>query len=386
MKNIKAWIAANEDIGILGLGLALALALRLLLRDYLSQDADHFYLPWFDFMRNNGGFASLKFPFSNYSPLNLYFLLGSIFLKDTFGVSRLLAIKLIGIGFDFVGAYFVIKLINLKFRQRIIGYLGGLMFLFLPTVIINSGMWGQTDSTYTTFLFATAYGLLRKRPSLALAAFGLALAFKLQAVFLAPFLLLICILNELPFKSLLMTPAALFATLLPAWAAGRPLGDLLMVYFGQMDNFSYLNMNAPTFYALLDQAVYAEFSLAGIVLAAGVLLIVIAALYKLRPVITADMLLSLAALSLLITPYILPKMHERYFYPAEGFSLILAFYRPRTVLAPVILQAVALCTYHTYFFSQTIVPLPILAFVMLAPIGIVLYDFYRQLKTERQAA
>ncbi len=283
MTKIKLWIVSKEDYLLLLAGAFLALVLRLLLRDYVSEDAEHFYLPWFDLMRSNGGFAALKIDFSNYSPLNLYFLLVSILLKDNFGVSRILAIKLIGIGFDFVAAYFVLKLINLRFKQRIVGILGGLTFLFLPTIFLNSGLWAQTDSTYTAFLFATVYGLLRKRYTLAMAAFGLAFAFKLQTIFLAPLLFLLVILGEIPLKSLLAAPAALFVTLLPAWAAGRPLGNLLGLYFGQMGHFPDLTMNAPNFYAFLDYSVSPEFSLAGIVLAAGVLLVCLAAVYKLRP-------------------------------------------------------------------------------------------------------
>ena len=383
MKKLSLWVLAKEDYLFLSLGALLALVLRLLLRDYVSQDADHFYLPWFEFLRSNGGFAALKLNFSNYSPLNLYFLLISVFLKDSFGVSRILAIKLIGIVFDFVAAYFVIKIINLKFKQRIVGFLGGLTFLFLPTVFINSGLWAQTDGTYTAFLFAAVYGLLRKRYNLALVAVGLAFAFKLQAIFLIPLLFLLVILSELPLKSLWFAPAALFATLLPAWAAGRPLVDLIAFYFGQMNSFPDLTMNAPTFYAFLDTSVNEYFSLAGIVLAAGVLLVCLSAVYKIRPKMTAAMLINLATISVLLTPYILPKMHERYFYPAEGFSLILAFYRPRTILAPVLLQLITLCTYHNYFFSEVLIPLPILAIFMLIPMGIVIYDLYRQIQEQR---
>jgi len=54
--------------------------------------------------------------------------------------------------------------------------------------VMNSGVWGQCDSIYATFCAASLVSLVRGRPWAASAWFGVAFAFKLQAIFLLPVL------------------------------------------------------------------------------------------------------------------------------------------------------------------------------------------------------
>jgi len=58
-------------------------------------------------------------------------------------------------------------------------------------VIINGAAWGQCDAIYTAFCLGSLYFILADRPAWACILFGLALSFKLQAVFFAPVLLLL---------------------------------------------------------------------------------------------------------------------------------------------------------------------------------------------------
>lgn len=46
-----------------------------------------------------------------------------------------------------------------------------------------------------------------------------------------------------------------------------------------------------------------------------------------------EVLLTAAAASLLLAPYLLPKMHDRYFYPFELTAIILACLQPRSCKA-----------------------------------------------------
>ena len=83
------------------------------------------------------------------------------------------------------------------------------------------------------------------------------------------------------FRELLWFPAAYAATCVPALLLGKPLGDILGVYFGQAAEYSgYLNLNAPNMYALIPHGaevntalaarlgILAAFALAAAVLAA----------------------------------------------------------------------------------------------------------------------
>ena len=59
---------------VLGLVSFLALVVRLSLFDFESSDLSGALSPWYDFIVSYGGFSALKYDFSNYSPLYLYFL------------------------------------------------------------------------------------------------------------------------------------------------------------------------------------------------------------------------------------------------------------------------------------------------------------------------
>ncbi len=61
------------------------------------------------------------------------------------------------------------------------------LVLALPTVILNSSAWGQADSIYTAWLMVALWHLLNHQNNRALVFFGVALAFKLQAILLLPF-------------------------------------------------------------------------------------------------------------------------------------------------------------------------------------------------------
>ena len=152
-----------------------------------------------------------------------------------------------------------------------------------------------------------------------------------------------------------------------------------------MESFDQLTLNAPTFYALIDNSVNYLFNNAGVIVAGALVMLAVYALYKLRPNLTPDLMVTLAAVCLLLIVYLLPKMHERYFFPAEVFFLLAAFYRPRLAWVVVALQVTALSTYVSYFFGGTFLPLPIASLVNLAVLVLVLMDAGRLALANRAA-
>ena len=53
------------------------------------------------------------------------------------------------------------------------------LVLIIPTVMLNSGMWGQCDSIYTTFVILALYFLVKEKYSLSFIMLGISFAFKL---------------------------------------------------------------------------------------------------------------------------------------------------------------------------------------------------------------
>ena len=370
-KGIRSERALRKSL--LAVGILLAIMVRYLLLPFESNDYRVIML-WYDFIVQHGHFAALKYDFAPYNVLYFYlWATAAYFFPD---LHSFLAIKIISIIFDFVLAFFVYRCVRLKYREPnegAIPILAALTALLAPTVVLNSA--GQVDATYTSFLVACLYYLLAGRQAAAFIAFGVAFTFKLQSVFLAPFLLWLLVKKEVNWRYVWLSPAVYLVFILPAWFIGRPFADLLMIYFGQADEFRYLNMNAPNLYQWIPNAYY-DFYPVGMAFTAMVALGIAYFVYKSRVKITADRLVFLATFSVLVMPYFLPKMHERYFFPADVIAIILAFYCPRYWYVPVVIGSVSFLAYRSFvhmpfLFNIAILPqwLPAVLLLLIAVLG-----------------
>lgn len=361
----------NEAI-ILGFGLVLALWLRLALWPYETLDYLDFFGPWYDHLQASSGLAGLATVDANYTPPYLYLL--TISATGLSFLPKLLAIKLIGISFDFVAAMLIYKIVRLRHSQGMLPLLAALLFLFAPTVVLNSALWGQVDIIYATGLLTCLYFVLRQRPVLATLAFGLALSFKLQAIFLLPLLLILAWQRQLiRWVHFLLLPLVYVAMMIPAWLAGRPLLEMLTIYLQQANTYRELTMNAPNLYQWLPNSQYELLYPAGMVFALAMVGLFILIVQKSGLSLTNGRLVQIAVLSALLLPYVLPKMHERYFFVADLLSLILVLYYPRLFLVPLLTMVASLFSYFPFLFGRTIIPLPVLAFLPLIAIGILLW-------------
>ena len=349
-------------LGVLG-----ALAVRWPLLPFESQDARNLFVAW-DFLVANG-FSELRYDIHLYNPPYFYLLAGaSAFLS---WLPDLFAIKSVSVVFDFLLAFFVGKCVGLRYPEsKTKPVLAALVTLFAPTVVLNSAMWGQADAIYTAFLAGCLYFLLAGRQVRAFAAFGLAVSVKLQAVFLAPLFLWLLVKRAVDWRSFLAAPVVWFALLLPAWFFGRPLVDLLLIYVNQAGRATRLTMQAPNLYMWLPPSWYDAYPLFT-ALAVGVVVAGALVVRSSRARITPEIIVFLASFSVLLMPFILPKMHDRYFFPAEVFTIVLAFWFPRFWYAPVVLGLVSTVNYIRYLHEVLLFPLPWLA-VALAALLVVL--------------
>jgi Gpi18-like mannosyltransferase len=100
--------------------------------------------------------------------------------------------------------------------------------------VINSAAWGQSDAIYTAFCIGSLYFLLKVRPAWACVLFGLAISFKLQAIFFLPVLLIVLLRRKFAMKYLLLIPAVFLLMLAPAFIAGRDAWSLPTIYVEQI--------------------------------------------------------------------------------------------------------------------------------------------------------
>jgi len=378
-----------------------AFAVRFLFIDQVSGDYRAFVSGWYDYLDANGGFAAVGADISNYNPPYLYLLAAVTYLP----LSKIVAIKMISMVFDVLLAAFAALIVRQRFPHPVMPLLCFAVVLFAPTVVVNSAAWGQCDSIYAAFCLGSLYFLLRNKPWWAAAFFGVALSFKLQAIFFLPVLIIVLVVNRQRLLALLAVPAAFAVMLVPAILAGRDLGSLLMIYphqvstggtatagtgfsgggsgagqlarggsgappgstgargFGQPGGSgNALTQNAPTFYQWLGSSAGAIWKFLG--LAASALVVAGAALatwLRRRPLTSAEIVV-LATTVVLAVPFFLPEMHERYFYLADALTIVMAFYVRRYWPVAVLVSACSLLSYAPFLWQKTIVALPLVAF------------------------
>ena len=297
------------------LPIGLAFFLRALLLDYQSADYQMFLSQWAAAFRDGGGFAAVKLPIGNYNAPYLYFLAAISYLP----IPDLYLIKLFSILFDVVlawGGFRLVRHFAPESPNRPL--LCFCLLLLLPTVILNGAFWGQCDALYGALTLHALACALERRNRSSLLLLGIAFSFKLQTVFVLPLWGGLWLLRRVRFRELLWFPAAYAATCVPALLLGKPLGDILGVYLGQAAEYSgYLNLNAPNMYALIPHGAEVNTAPAarlGILAAFALAAAVLAALLVFRRQADDRALLAAAVVLAIGVPFLLPHMHERYFF------------------------------------------------------------------------
>ncbi|MBI5823220.1 MAG: hypothetical protein HZB18_04275 [Chloroflexi bacterium] len=313
-----------------------AVVLRIVAIPNSNPDMVVYNLPWYQELHERGIDKALGTNFSNYTPPYTYLLALATF---TYGlISPLTAIKLIPICFDLLGVIFVYKIVKLKYQHGNLPPLAAAIYFAAPTVILNSAYWGQADSIYTSALLVCLYFLMTEKPLFSMLALGAAFSVKAQAVFLLPFLGVMALRKRIHWLYLGVAPLIYLIAILPVVLLGRPFADALLIYARQSDTFNLLSMNAPNIYNLFRREWYS------IVLPFGFAITVVATLvwmyttWQATAELSGKYIILIAFISTALIPYLLPKMHDRYFYPADVFSILLAFYWPSLWFMPILYQ------------------------------------------------
>ncbi len=342
-------IMKNRKVVLFAGLIAAAVILRWFLFPKINSDLGYFLIPWYTYISEHGGFFALRNPFYNYSPPYLYFLVAATTLHGV--LPAITAIKLISVCFDFLCSWLLFKLLRIKYPAGVIPYAGFLIVLFTPTVFINSALWGQCDVIYSSFLLACIYFCIKQKYPLALVCFATAFAFKAQSIFLSPLILIFILKRVFSLRYLLLLPVTFLAWMLPSLLVGYPISSILGTYLNQASYYHELSMNAPNIYALIPNAYYDIVVPigAGIAFVVCLIFVWIAASNRVQP--DPNHIFFLSLFFTFLMPFILPKMHDRYFYTAALLAVGYAFYQPKFRIVPFALQASSVISY-LYFLRE----------------------------------
>ena len=323
-----------------------AFVLRAYCLPYETLDYKDFLKQWVAFYRENLGFGSLSYPLGNYNIPYLYFLAFFSYLP----INDLYLIKLLSIFFDVVLAFASMKLVGLCGKGKGTQLTCFFTVLFLPTVVLNGSLWGQCDSIYVAFALLGLWLGLTDRPILSVLCFTLSFGFKLQAVFLMPIMAVLWFRGNYKLWHFALFPAFYVLVVLPAVLLGKPFLDTITLYASQTGSIgSGLNYNSPSVYAFFWRSPETEDAAnLGIVGAFTYMAALLLFCFFRRKRLNERAVLAAALLFAVGIPFLLPHMHERYFFAADILSVVLGSACILCIPAAALTQFASLLGYYAY--------------------------------------
>ena len=338
-----------------------ALIMRYALRNVVAGDYKMFFEPWVATLREAGGGIkglSAEFEYVDYTTPYLTIL---SFISICPFLNTLLLMKLVSIFFDFVAAFAVMAIVYDRTKNMTYGILGYGALLMVPTVLTNGAMWAQCDIIFTSFVLWSLYFMLKDKPAWSMAFYGIAFAFKLQTLFLAPLYVILWMKGKVKLKHFLFLPLMYVIGMIPSLLAGKSFWKLISVYFfqanGQMDIYA-LSHKFPNIYQLIgtDSFLF-EYADAGIWVTLGALMILMYCFARKQYEMNACLLLRMGMLLTMTVVFFLPHMHERYAILVDVMAIVYVFFDFRKLYIPVLTILCSFAGYTVYLAQNNIIPM-----------------------------
>ncbi len=346
---VPSWVERHLNILYLIIISLLALAIRVVGFPFLSIDMTHSLLPWFDSIRESG----LGHRVGDYNLLYQTI----IYVMTHIPLPAVLQYKFLSVLFDFalaaVCGFFCCELAGKKKSCGCFLFVYTAV-LFLPTVFLNSGFWGQCDSIYAFFVISALYFLYVERTNFSFVMLGFAFAFKLQAVFIVPFYLYYYF-RKKSFSALsfLIVPGVLLLSGLFCYIKGQNILTPIMVYLRQTHEYSSnLYLNIHSFFCAFSQqnkVLVHCLILAGIVLTASIFCGGMYFLMKKKTDLgNPKTYIMLAAWCVWACVLFLPEMHERYTYLLDILLILLLTLDKKFIPFAFMSESLSLITYANF--------------------------------------
>ena len=362
----KVWkfIEKNKFFIFFMLITLLSVIIRLKLLEYKSNDYFSCLEPWFNQLREGGGFNALKNEIGNYNPPYMTILAFLTYLP----IEPLVSIKIVSIIFDYVCGFTIFEITNNllkdnKNREKFSLLCYGIT-IFLPTVFINSSCWAQSDSIYTAFVLLSLMFLMKGKNIKSFVFLGLAFSFKLQTIFILP-LFIIMYLSERKFSILnfIIVPIVDFLMCLPAIIFGKPISQCIEIYTGQVKEYSrFITMNFPNIYAIFFKAdpsdtanlIESTNELVGTIgIWVTIFIFVVIAMMVLYKKVKFDekAIIEFGLWGVFIATFFLPQMHDRYLYLGELLGIVYFVCNRKKYYIPLAIELISISSYACAMFS-----------------------------------
>ncbi len=363
--------------------LVLALALRYAVARFPSGDLSSCIFPWIKNFRENGHLAYLKVMQGDYPPFYMTILALISYLPAgpevtgyghalnyPYNLYDMMYVKTISFAFDVVLAIGVYKIVRLYHQNNKTLCLAAFIIpLFLPTIFVNSGFWGQCDGLYVGLVVWCVYYALKGQSLPASVFLGLAFSHKLQTIFIIPFLGYLWLRHRFKLRYFLVSFLVVFLTFLPCYMAGAPFVAPFEKYGTLTIEYPAPNYNSGSLYTFIQDIYYVEKYVDGVLVTTkygtydlvhyggiffglAVTAMALAVIYKknIRP--SQQSSTAIAALFAMLMPFVLPHMHERYFYMGEVMVMIYCLTNKKKYWLIPLVQLSGMITYMPYIFNS----------------------------------
>lgn len=340
---------------------AAGMLMRLQGMEFQSDDFNSFLNPWWGVIQQNG-VEGLANQVGNYNiPYQIL-----TFLLTLLPFEALTAYKLVSVFFDLVlavSSFLLVYEVRGKKSLMLPAIAYSLVFCSL-TVVFNSSFWAQCDSIYVSFILLALYFTLKDKRILCFIMLGVALAFKLQMVFILPFFVYYYVSTKrFSILHFLIIPAVDIVMCLPAVFLGRSFLDIFTIYAEQTDYGKLIVMNYPNVYAVFCEVnnpmAYYQLKGLSVILTFTILGIGLGMIIWKKVDLTRRRELLLTAIWTVFTCLMfLSSMHERYGYLLDILLILfVVVYRKHYMLA-IAVNLASLWGYCNYLFGSAAVPEP----------------------------
>ncbi len=321
-------------------------------KDFISRDMTHYLIPWYDEFKKTG----LKGLSSQVGDYNLLYQT-MIALFTYINIKNVYMYKILSCIFDFLLAftcgYTLCGLKGKNCKNDITTFsITYTVVLFIPTVILNSSVWGQCDSIYVTFVIWTIYFLYKEKYRKAFIFLGIAFAFKLQSIFIIPIVLYMYFTKKkFSILNLGYTVLSLWLSGIGGYINGRSIWAVFDIYMNQAKEHQKMYIGYPSFWLIVgsDYALLKQIAILLTVVILGVGLYLV--LSEKKKIDTLESYLNTVCWSVWSMILFLPAMHERYSYMLDIMLVMLCIYKGRKYLCYAIVELLlSLITYGHYLF------------------------------------
>lgn len=358
---VVEFLEKNAYVLMVAVGTCLALALRMSAYPYISSDMEGYLLGWYAQIENLGGMKALKDQVGNYSVI--YQTL--IALMTYLPINAVCQYKNLSVLFDFVLAVSTGLTVSVLSDSKIKGCAAYLLVLFSPLTFMNSAVWGQCDAIYTGFVILALYAFVKEKYPTAFIFYGVACAFKLQAVFILPFFLFAYVRKkQFSVLNFLIIPAVMEVLCIPAMIMGRGIKAAFSVYYYQTFSCDKMFFNYPSFWTVIsdnienveDFVMYRQtMRTVAILLTVAVLMLHMGYLLYKRIEVSGINVIYISFVFVFTCVMFLPGMHERYGFMYEILALIIAFAIPKTIPLLTVMYSLTAITYGHDLFGGPVV-------------------------------